>query len=289
MTPTTLDVDDVLITLKAIARNKAYECRCEEHQTPCQLKQKLPLRSSPNALVATEVLLNIRNVSTEPFPIDISSWELIDTEGYAYKAQAICDALRPAGVIDLDSHGHTSPGTQVDLILLFPELKKSKQIACLSYGTYGRHRELHLFEISKSKRRALDLVQVREQLRSDPRSSRIEDCKEYLELLQQAIQSSLSKELTRAESESLDKRITKLAQTIGQALLRIKQPDRNSLETLFQATIADYQRAVESAQERAEERKKANHKLEDLRRLSARGFEEYISDMPVAGTRCRPS
>jgi hypothetical protein len=72
MTPIPLDVDDVLITLKAIERNKAYECKCEEHQIPCQLKLKLPLRSSSNVLVATEVLLNIRNVSTEPFPIDIS-------------------------------------------------------------------------------------------------------------------------------------------------------------------------------------------------------------------------
>src|SRR5256885_16589302 len=98
MTPTTVDVDDVLITLKAIERNKAYECRCEEHQIPRQLKQKLAPRSSQNELVATEVLMNVRNALTEPFAIDISWWELIDTKGDAYKAQATCDALgRPEG------------------------------------------------------------------------------------------------------------------------------------------------------------------------------------------------
>lgn len=43
--------------------------------------------------------------------------------------------------------------------------------------------------------------------------------------------------------------------------------------------MADYQQAVESAQEHAEERKKANQTLEDLRRLSPSGFEEYIGDL----------
>jgi restriction system protein len=220
--------------------------------------------------------MNIRNASTEAFPIDTSCWELIDTEGFAYKAIPMCDALRPPRTIDPNSHGNASPGTQVNVILLFPELKSTIQIACLAYW---RRRELYSLEISKSKRGALDMANARESLRVDARSARIEECKAYLDHLQQDVQSRLSKTLTRIESEQLARRITKLGQAIERTLLRIKQPDKGSLETLFQVTMTAYQEAVESAQKQAEERKKANQTLEELLRLSPSGFEEYIGDL----------
>lgn len=274
--PITIDIDDVHVTLKSIERNKLYECKCESYQTTCELKQKLSTNPSPKHLVATEALLNVRNASTEAFPIETSCWELIDTDGFAYKARAMCDALRPPRTIDPNSHERASPGTQVNVILLFPELESTTQIACL---TYWRHRQLYPLEINKSKRKALDLMNARESLRVDARSARIEESKAYLDQLQKYVQSRLSKALTRTESESLDRRITKLVQAIERTMLRIKQPAKRSLEALFQATMADYQQAVESAQKHGEERKKANQTLEGLRRLSHSGFEEYIADL----------
>lgn len=276
MAPLTMDIDDVHVTLKSIERNKLYECECESHQTTCELKQKLSTNSSPKHLVATEALLNVRNASTEAFPMDTSYWELIDTDGFAYKAQAMCDALRSPRTIDPNSHERASPGTQVNVILLFPELERRTQISCLAYW---RHHELYSLEINKSKRNTLDLVNVRESLRIDARSARIEECKAYLDQLQQDVQSRLSKALTRMESESLDRRITKLVQAIERTFPRIKQPAKRSLEALFQATMADYQQAVENAQKHGEERKKSNQTLEGLRRLSPSGFEEYIGDL----------
>jgi len=276
MTPITMDIDDVHVTLKSIELNKQYECKCEGYEITCELKQKLSTNSSPKHLVATEVLLNVRNASTESFPIETSCWELIDTNGFAYRAQAICDALRSPRTIDPNSHKRASPGTQVNVILLFPELLRNTQIACLAYW---RHRELYLLEINKSKRTAMDLVNARESLRVDARSARIEECKAYLDQLQQDVQSILSKALTRIESESLDRKITKLEQAIERTLSRIKQPDKRSLEILFQATMADYKQAVETAQMQAEERKKANQTLESLRRLSPSEFEEYIGEL----------
>src|SRR5882724_13308947 len=147
MTPIPLDIDDVLITLKSIERNKVYDCHCVGYQPACPLKQKLSFNPSQNQLVATEALLNVRNASTEAFQIDVSGWELVDADGFAYRALAICDALRPLGSIDLNSHGHVSPGTQVNVVLLFSELKSDTQISCLSYSlSHRRHHELHLFE-----------------------------------------------------------------------------------------------------------------------------------------------
>lgn len=271
-----MDMDDVQVTLKSIERNKLYECKCESYQPTCELKQELSTNPSPKHLIATEALLNVRNASTEAFPIETSCWELIDTDGFAYKAQAMCDALRPPRTIDPNSHEHASPGTQVNLILLFPELESTTQIACLAYW---RHRELYPLEINESKRKALDLANARESLRVDARSARIEECKGYLDQLQQEVQSRLTKTLTRIESEQLARRITKLGQAIERTLPRIKQPDKRSLEGLFQATMADYQQAVENAQRHGEERKKSNETLEGLRRLSPNGFEEYIGDL----------
>lgn len=276
MTPITMDIDDVHVTLKSIELNKRYECKCEDYQITCELKQKLSAHSSPKHLVATEVVLNVRNASTEAFPIETSSWELIDTNGFAYKAQPMCTPLRSPRTIDPNSHERASPGTQVNVILLFPELQRNTQIACFAYW---RRRELYLLEINKSKRTALDLVNARESLRVDARSARIEECKAYLDQLQQDVQSTLTKTLTRIESEHLARKITKLVQAIERTLPRIKQPDKRSLETLFQVTMTTYEQAVESAQKRAEERKKANHTLEELLRLSPSGFEEYIGDL----------
>ncbi|HVS82656.1 MAG TPA: restriction endonuclease [Pyrinomonadaceae bacterium] len=276
LAPIAIDIDDVHVTLKSIERNKLYECKCESCHTTCDLKQKLATNPSPKHLVATEALLNVRNASTEAFPIETSCWELIDTDGFAYKALPMCDALRPPRSIDPNAHEHASPGTQVNVILLFPELERNTQIACLAYW---RHRELYLLEINKSKRTALDMVNVRESLRIDARSARIENCKAYLEELQQTIQVGISKTLTRMESESFERKFKKLAEIIEQTLRRIKPRDRRPLETTLQVTMSEYQRALEDFKKRNEERKKGNQTLEGLRRLSPKEFEKFVEDL----------
>src|SRR5258705_3392205 len=141
MTPVIINIDDVQMTLHDIVPNKRYECACTSDQESCHLKQKLSLCPSPEHLVATELSLNIRNVSDEVFPIDTPCWELVDSDGYAYRAQIICDALRKPRTIDLNLHHGVSPGTQVDVTLLFPEMKADARIACLYYL---RHRDFYL-------------------------------------------------------------------------------------------------------------------------------------------------
>jgi HJR/Mrr/RecB family endonuclease len=272
----TMDVDDVHITLKSIERNKLYECKCESCQTNCELKQKLSTNPSLKHLVATEALLNVRNASTEAFPIETSCWELIDTEGFAYKALPMCDALRPPRTIDPNSHGSVSPGTQVNVILFFPELKRSTQISCLAYW---RHHELYSLEINKSKRNTLDLVNVRESLRVDARSARIESCQAFLEELQQTVQVGMSKTLTRMETESFERKVKKLKEIIQHTLRRIKPSDRGPLETTLQVTTSEYQRALEDVKKRDEERKKGNQTLDNLRRLSFGEFEEFVKEL----------
>lgn len=278
MNPITIEIDDVGVTLKSLEINKIYNCKCESLQITCQLKQKLSFRSPAENLVATEALLNIRNASTEAFPIDKSHWELIDTDGYAYKAQVMCDAIRPPRTVDLDFHERVSPGTQVDLVLLFPELKSNIQIAGLSYCRH-RDRELYLFEVCQSKRKATDLVQARDQLRIDTRAARIEDCRRFLEELQKVTQSRLSKTLIKMESLSLGRKHQKLARTIEQTLQRIKPLDRKPLETAFQALMAEYQSELESDKNRGEERKKANATIDELRRLHHNDFEHYVKEL----------
>lgn len=285
MTPITIEIDDVHVTLKSIECNKQYECKCDDYQITCQLKQKLPFRPSTEYLMVTELLLNVRNASTEAFPIGLACWELIDTDGFAYNAQAICDALRPPRAIDLNSYEVASPGTQVNLVLLFPELEGKTQIACLSFRrrlSVNRARdgsELYLFEINKSKRKAADLVNARESLRIDARSAGIERCKAYLDQLQQDVQRRLTETLTRAESVSLDRKIKSHVEAIQQTLPRIKPPERTQLDTVFQATLAGYPQAVANIQELAEERRKATQTIEGLRRLAPGEFEAYVRDL----------
>ncbi|MGH9932833.1 MAG: restriction endonuclease [Pyrinomonadaceae bacterium] len=201
---------------------------------------------------------------------------MIDADGYGYKAQAICDALRPPRIIDLNCYKRVSPGTQVDVVLLFPEVNRSTQVARLSYGKH-RERERYQFEINKSKRGASDLDQAR--LRTDPWSSRIEECQSYLGQLKEVVQSSLSETHTRIESESLDRKIKTLLQTIEQALRRIKSVDRKPLETVFQSLMADYQQGIENDKKRAEQKKRGKQTLDQLLRLSPTEFEKAVGEV----------
>ena len=93
MTPISLNIDNAQVTLKSIERNKVYKCTCEDEQINCHLKQKLSVRPSAESLVATEALVNVRNTSSEVFPIDLSYWELIDADGKKFpveKRMALC-------------------------------------------------------------------------------------------------------------------------------------------------------------------------------------------------------
>jgi hypothetical protein len=89
MTPITRDIDEVHVTLKSIERNKVFSCECNEHSIDCQLKQQLPLIHTEGRLIATEALFNVRNTSPRDWPINTTDWELVDADGYAYKARTL--------------------------------------------------------------------------------------------------------------------------------------------------------------------------------------------------------
>jgi hypothetical protein len=145
MKPIVRDIDEVLVTLKSIMRNKAYPCSCEHDPGECRLKQQLSLHPSDQELVATEALFNVRNTSTRKWALETGDWELIDTDGYAYKAKTLCDALRPPrtlkpAVVRLRASevgSQVTAGTQLDFILVFPELDNRIEIACISYSHDG--------------------------------------------------------------------------------------------------------------------------------------------------------
>jgi hypothetical protein len=154
-----IDIDEIRVRLTHVHRNKVYECDCVTSQPNCQLKQRLGFRSSSASFIATEICVNIRNLSMDPFQVDLSHWAMIDDEGYAYQALAICDSLRSSSrSIDINSHHQVLPGTQVDVSLMFPQLDPTTDIACVSYF---RKAEFYSLRLGQDCERASDLAEAR--------------------------------------------------------------------------------------------------------------------------------
>jgi hypothetical protein len=118
ITPITIDIADVCVTLKSLEPNKVFGCQCKDQSIDCRLKPQLMLTSSEGKLIATEAVFNVRNTSPRDWPVNTGDWELIDTDGYAYKARTLCDTLRPAKIGDLRFDFHVTSGTQADFLLL---------------------------------------------------------------------------------------------------------------------------------------------------------------------------
>jgi restriction endonuclease Mrr len=284
MEPITLEIDGVKITLRSVQRNKKYECDCKKSAFRCSLRQQLSTNPSDETLTATEAVFNIRNISSESWSVLTTNWELVDTDGYAYKARALCDSLRPPQTLEpsLSTRGaegsHVTQGTQVDFILVFPNLEADKEIAHILYSD---HETLQAFEISELKPEALDLTQARESTRAEipSREPNLRRFKHNISRLEGKINSRLNKTLTRDTGIILENDIKQSIIDLRRDLKFEDERTRGAVEEILVSIITPYESQLEKVKTLEEERKKLDQEVETLSQLPPREFEEWFADL----------
>lgn len=284
MEPITLEIDDVKVTLKTIRRKKEYKCDCKDYSAVCTLRQHLSIGPASGVFRATEVLFNVRNTSSESWPVRVTNWELVDTDGYAYKARALCDSLRPPTTLDLSrmSRLADSPrvtqGTQADFVLVFPDLEGEKEI---SFILHSEGEKLQAFEIKELKPDAVDLMRAREAIREETQGHEpnIRQFRYDFERLRKKINSRLNSTLPRDTGVELEEEIRQSIEEIRQKLKFEDERTRNAVEEMLSQVISDYESNLEPVKAQEEERKKLVQEIEALAKMHPREFEEWVGDL----------
>jgi restriction system protein len=284
MEPIILEIDGVQVTLRSIHKNKEYECDCKDRSIHCSLREQLSISTSPGAVVATEAVFNVRNTSSDGWPVQVTNWELIDTDGYAYKARALCDLLCPPQTLkpSLSLRGaegsHVTQGTQVDFVLVFPKLEDDKEIACVLYSD---RETLQAFELEKSKPEAMDLTQAREAARAEmpSREPNLRQFKYKFNQLERKIHSRLNATLMRDRGITLEKDITQIILDLKQDLKFEDERTRKAVEEMLAHIVTPYESELEKVKALEEERKKLNQEVEALSQMPPREFEEWFADL----------
>ena len=170
-----------------------------------------------------------------------------------------------------------TPGTQVDFVLVFPELESDKEIACILFSENGM---LQPFEISEMKPEAMDLLQARKatgaELPSRGLSWRITP---RIKRLEKMIHSRLNKTLTRDKAAELENSIKEIVFEIEQELKSENPSVIKALQEQLKDIIAPYESELEKIKAQEEERKKLDQTVEQLSNLSPREFEEWFADL----------
>nr|MBA3239875.1 restriction endonuclease [Acidobacteriota bacterium] len=227
--------------------------------------------------------------------VQVTDWELVDTDGYAYKARVLCDTLRPPKTLEpapsptrtpgiaFSSKGatagsHVTPGTQVDFVLVFPVLEEDKEIACILYSDRGT---LRAFEIKEMKPEAMDLMQAREATRAEipsraPNSRRF---RYIFNNLERKIHFRLKKTLTRDKATELENDIKQSIFDLKQDLKSEDERTRKAVEEKLADIITPYESQLEGVKALEEERKRLDQKVEALCQMPPREFEEWFADL----------
>lgn len=267
MEPITLEIDGVQVTLKSVQRNREYECDCKASHFHCNLRQQLSTKPSVETLTAIEAVFNVRNATGVRWPVQLTDWELIDTDGYAYKARALCDTLRlpqtlePALSLREAKGSYVTPGTQIDFILVFPSLEDDKEIACILYSDSEM-----VFELKEMRPEAMDLMQAREAARArevvrEAAPSRDQGLGRFrihiMKRLEPDIHSRLNNTLTLNQAVVLENKIQKAIFEIRQELEFTDERTRKAVEGKLAKIIPPYESKLAELKEARRESKEA--------------------------------
>lgn len=289
MEPITLKINDVQVTLRAVYRNKEYPCDCKDRSIRCGLREQLSDSLSTEVFVATETVFNVRNTSSESWPVQVRNWELVDTDGYAYKARALCDSLRPPRTLEPSislraaDGSHVTQGTQVDFVLVFPALENDKEIACILYS----EGEL-AFELKEMRPEAMDLMQAREAARAGEAARESAPSREQglgrfrlhiMKRLEPDIHSRLNNTLTPNQAIVLENKIQKVIFEIRQELEFTDEHKKKVVEEKLEKIIPPYESKLAELRKQEEKIKKLDDTIEQLSKFSGRQFEEWFADL----------
>lgn len=272
--------DSIQLTIQKIHRNKKFKCANGEYDYECQncsLKPQLSLSPTKAFLFATVAELNVRNLSTKQWKIPLGSWELVDTDGFSYRAYNYCRILHPPRLM-IPGDWNVTPGTQVNFTLLFPELEHGKQVGSLLF--ISLQQKIYEFKIADLKPEAAELLRIREEsakaeiVNNDPETRIIHS---QIDRLESLVHSRIHDVLIPTAAIVVENGIRRMTLELEQRLKFIPEKRRAAFADRIKGILQLYEVKMEEIKTETNHRKILNEKVADLHTLTPRQFEEYIA------------
>lgn len=272
-----MNIGGLVITLKSAIRNKTYYCNnCYGCPTT-----ELSLKPTNSEVVACEFILNIRNTLEKGWRFYRDQWEMVDTDAYSYSSGFLCDNLKPLRIIFPDYYT-LKPRTQVDVILVFPELGRNKEIAKLLYTVSDADPEktFHI-DINPLKSEAQKLFEDTRVTYSNflVDKETIENVRSNIQRLKTVIYSRLNNKLIDKEITKFENEIKRRSFEVHSLLQPLDDINRKIYQQQYQTIIDDYNNEVTKRREEESRQKLLIEKVEELHRISPREFEIYIGEL----------
>ncbi|WP_425805569.1 restriction endonuclease [Desulfitobacterium sp. Sab5] len=279
MLPVENESNGVKITILNYILNKKYSCKRDCWSSDdCSIKKKCSISQNKGTLIGTEVTVNILNASDSSFSIRSGSWEMIDSNGYAYGACALCDTHHPSRTVNPDSWS-VSPGTQIKTTLLFAELESGIDVAAF---LFSQNSFLLKFEVNPLPDTVKSLFVVREEVsikQALEHDYELRSLHSEVNRLKKNVFSRFNNTLTPKEITSLDNSIINSEFAIKEAFRKLEDWKKALLEEDFIEAITQYQTKIDIFRENENKSKILSQKVEQLYELTPREFEEWTANL----------
>lgn len=275
----------IRLSVTDVQRNKEFLCDEECYRlTRCDLKRALSLSPTKRSFVATAVTINVRNTSESGWLMRSSQWELVDGEDLAYGASNVCDVLRPPRMKEVG--GWTvSPGTQVNFLLLFPELEVNSKIARLLFvsDTGTGHDSLYTFTIQdcsagcKPTRCRLSGASVEIEVPGNENEHyELYDLNSTIDDLDRAVFARLNNALNPGEIRNMENNIQNMFYEVGKKLEFMSKGKASQLNMRYMEIKSRYDAEIDSLRDREV---RLSQRVSSLSSLTPTEFEEYVAQM----------
>jgi restriction system protein len=276
----TISFGGIELTILDLQRNKQFNCPQDCWSADnCYLKRQVALNPTKITFSAVMALFNVKNFAGAGWSIDAGAWELIDTDGFAYRAQAMCDNLHPPRTM-VPGNWSVSPGTQVNFMLVFPELEKDKDIAKLLYSM--KFGEIYSFEINELNEEAAKLFEAKQKtlaLESIQSDLQLHQLKESIDRLDSLMYSRLNNVLIPKEAQTIENNIQNECHRIEQKIRTLSKNRQDLVLRRYNEITADYNTKLEAIREKEKKSIELNKKVASLSELNPREFEEYLTEL----------
>jgi len=276
----------VIITIKDITYHKRYDCDCYKDGI-CESISALSLEPVPNVLFCTEIILNAKNRNDSGWEIKSRDWELIDSDGYAYRATNMCEiprGTRPFRILEPDFSEPVSGKTKVDFALTFPELEKDKEVVAIKYIDTNNSvtfvvSELY-DELQKGFEHESDFIEDVERSGSWKEEG---DERQYIDRLLDDLDLKM---YSRVHNTLTPSAIVTLENAIREQIFRIKSEIKyipaneiNRHKEQLSNIEQQYEKSISEMNAIDADRRQMLSTVEELRELTPREFEEYTADL----------
>ena len=275
----------IIITAYELTLSKSFSCDGCWQKESCNLKRKCMDLISVNCLTAMEIVVGILNATEKPIYINAGKWEFIDSEGFAYGACSPCEMLqRPRFVCCSD--WSVSPGTQVKIQLLFPEIEDGKKPLALLYADNTTMIRLNFAKPSKSlmklfsAKEAAKEAEITENVLAHDYELKV--TVNNVKRLKEKVFSRFNNSLSNKEKTSLDNDIVNLIFSIGEFAKKSNQNRKEYFYADYLSIKKEYEDRISVVKEQEQKSKTISLKVEELLSLQPREFEEWTQSLFIA-------